>query len=266
MMFSMWLTENVQVGRVQRLSEGEKALLSKCALCGEQATGRRNEHLLFHCTEGRVVELSKEVEKAVEKTVSRLVKPGPVREAIMVPPRLDSSGRPPNVEVVEEVEAALGVTIGAETPVEGYRRLVSRQDTGGQVHQGQVHNVEAAGGSMQGEGVEAEESGAEGEGSEEECWVDQSRWRRADNGSKGRQLLSEEQEEQEAVLEGAIEQRMKQPIGKPRRLQEKTGAEESYEKRQMLWKGMSGKCWSTLVQQWGVPEVESLQLQICRRP
>ena len=33
------------------------------------------------------------------------------------------------------------------------------------------------------------------------------------------------------------------------------------EKRQMLWKGMTDRSWSELVQQWGVPVVESLQLQ-----
>ena len=50
-----------------------------------------------------------------------------VREAIMVPWRLDSGGRahrPPNVEVVAEVEAALGAVLDAETSTEGYRRLV----------------------------------------------------------------------------------------------------------------------------------------------
>ena len=29
----------------------------------------------------------------------------------------------------------------------------------------------------------------------------------------------------------------------------------------MLWKGMAGRSWIELVQQWGVPVVESLQLQ-----
>ena len=53
------------------------------------------------------------MEAAVEKKVSRLVKPGPVREAIMVPWRLDDAGRPPNVGVMAEVEleAALGTLI-----------------------------------------------------------------------------------------------------------------------------------------------------------
>ena len=31
--------------------------LAKCALCGEEAKGRRNEHLLFECTAASVVEL-----------------------------------------------------------------------------------------------------------------------------------------------------------------------------------------------------------------
>ena len=35
----------------------------------------------------------------------------------------------------------------------------------------------------------------------------------------------------------------------------------TYEKRQMLWKGMAGRSWTELVQQWGVPKVEALQLQ-----
>jgi hypothetical protein len=29
----------------------------------------------------------------------------------------------------------------------------------------------------------------------------------------------------------------------------------------MLWKGMAGRSWTELVQQWGVPQVETLQLQ-----
>ena len=33
------------------------------------------------------------------------------------------------------------------------------------------------------------------------------------------------------------------------------------EEGQMLWKGMTGRSWSKLVQQRGVPVVESLQLQ-----
>ena len=71
------------------------------------------------------------LEGAMEKKVNRLVRPGPVREAIMAPWRLDSAGRPPNaVEVMVEVEAALGTVLGAETPTEGFRRPVSRQRAG----------------------------------------------------------------------------------------------------------------------------------------
>ena len=47
MMFSMWLTEDVQVNRAAKLTEAEKVVLSNCALCGQCAAGRRNEHLLF---------------------------------------------------------------------------------------------------------------------------------------------------------------------------------------------------------------------------
>ena len=34
MMFSMWLTKDVQVSRATKLTEAEKGVLSKCALCG----------------------------------------------------------------------------------------------------------------------------------------------------------------------------------------------------------------------------------------
>ena len=77
-----------------------------------------------------MVEVRNEVEAAVERKVGRLVKPGPVKEAIMVPWRLDSEGRPPNIEVVVEVEAAIGTVLGAATPAEGYRRLMSKQEAG----------------------------------------------------------------------------------------------------------------------------------------
>ena len=43
--------------------------------------------------------------------------------------------------------------------------------------------------------------------------------------------------------------------------QKDKAASESYEERQMLWKGMAGRSWTELVQQWGVPQVEALQLQ-----
>ena len=62
-------------------------------------------------------------------------------------------------------------------------------------------------------------------------------------------------------MEGGVELGAKQTARRVKTLQEKTASDESYEKRQMLWKGMSGKSWSVLIQQWGVPEVESLQLQ-----
>ena len=48
--------------------------------------------------------------------------------------------------------------------------------------------------------------------------------------------------------------------GEAQAQRDKTAA-ESYEKRQMLWKGMAGGSWTELVQQWGVPPVEDLQLQ-----
>ena len=69
--------------------------------------------------------------------------------------RSDKAGRPPSGGVMAEVEAALGTVLGAETPAEGFRKLMSRQSTsavaaGGSwagvgVVQHQVHNVDGAG-------------------------------------------------------------------------------------------------------------------------
>ena len=67
MMFSMWLTEDVQVRRLPLLTDEEKGVLSVCALCGDKAVGRRNEHLLFECKCPRVVAIRRKVEAAVEK-------------------------------------------------------------------------------------------------------------------------------------------------------------------------------------------------------
>ena len=78
MMFSMWLAEDVVARRADHLTDEERTVLSRCALCGEEEKGRRNEHLLFECTAASVVKLRRDVEAAVEKKVSRLVKPGPM--------------------------------------------------------------------------------------------------------------------------------------------------------------------------------------------
>ena len=118
----------------------------------------------------------------MEKEVGRLVKPGPVREALMVPWRLDGANRPPNVEVMAEVEAALGTVLGAASPAEGFRRLVARQGTGAVVAGGswagkirlqhQVHTMQEAGA-----GAEEEEAAAAREGTErDEEWVQQAGW------------------------------------------------------------------------------------------
>ena len=78
LMSSMWLKENVVAKRADRLTDAERTVMSKCALCGEESKGRRNEHLLFECTTTRVVKLREEAEAAAEKKASRLVKPVPV--------------------------------------------------------------------------------------------------------------------------------------------------------------------------------------------
>ena len=41
MMFLMWLTEDVVARRMDHMTDAERTVLSKCALCGEGAKGRR---------------------------------------------------------------------------------------------------------------------------------------------------------------------------------------------------------------------------------
>ena len=67
----------------------------------------------------------------------------------------------------------------------------------------------------------------------------------------------------EGAQEGAPGEAQEEQIGGlgGTRVQRERAAAEAYEKRQMLWKGMAGRCWTELVQQWGVPQVEALQLQ-----
>ena len=43
MMFSMWLTEDVVAKRADHLTDAERTVVAKCALCGEEAKGRRNQ-------------------------------------------------------------------------------------------------------------------------------------------------------------------------------------------------------------------------------
>ena len=246
MMFSMWLTEDVQVNRATKLTEAEKGVLSKCALCGQCAGGRRNEHLLFKCTDARVVEVRKEAEAAIERKVGRLMKPGPVKEAIMMPWRLDSQGRPPDIGVVVEVKAAIGNVLGAATPAEGYRRLVGKQEAGRLI----------AGGSRAGTtGVHHQVHQLEEAAIEE--WEKQSSWK----GSRRKRVLLE-QDDDEEEMEAAPPETEPEADGGP--AVSTTGelvAKMCHEKRQMVWKGMSGSCWIDLVQQWRVRQTNMADIE-----
>jgi hypothetical protein len=145
-----------------------------------------------------VVKLMEEMEAAVEKKVSRLVKQGPVKEAIMVPWRLDTAGRPPNVGVTAEVEAALGAVLDAEDPAEGFRKLVTRQSIGAETGGGswvgagvvrhQAHIQEGAGAE-----VGEAEADAPGLVEQEEEWEQQAGWSKA--ARRKRHVLEDGQED-----------------------------------------------------------------------
>ena len=169
------------------------------------------------------------------------------------------AGRPPNVGVVTEVEATLGTMLGAEDPTEGFRRLVTKQSAGTETSGGswagvgvvrhQVHILEGAGAE-----VGETEAGAPGLVEQEEEWEQQAGWSKATRGK--RQVMEEDAPDVrvEAAQAGMPKKAQAQPRGE-------RAAAESYEKRQMLWKGMAGRGWTELVQRWDVPQVEALQLQ-----
>jgi hypothetical protein len=194
---------------------------------------------------GHLVDVRREVEAAVERKVSRLVKPGPVKEATMVPWRLDSGGRPPDIGVVVEAEAAIGTILGAATPAEGYRRRVSKKEAGSLI----------AGGSRSGttgvhHQVHRPEEVADG------GWEKQSSWR----GSRRKGVLLE-QDDGEGELEAAPSEAKEAGEGPVVPTTGEHDAKTCYVMRQMGWKGMTGSCWTDLVLQWGVGKVEALQLQ-----
>ena len=69
-------------------------------------------------------------------------------------------------------------------------------------------------------------------------------------------MLGDDQEEAPAgAREGAPGEAQEEQVGGlgGTRVQREKAATEAYEKRQMLWKGMVGRSWTELVQQWGVP-------------
>ena len=116
----------------------------------------------------------------------------------MVPWRLDKAGRPPNVGMKLEVEAALGMVLGAETPAEGFRKLVTRQSTGAATNGGnwagvgvvqhQVHSVEEIGAEVGEEGPVAIDLMEQ-----EEEWEQHAAWSEVASGKK--QVLQEGQED-----------------------------------------------------------------------
>ena len=58
------------------------------------------------------------------KQVSRLVGPGPIRDAIVAPWRLDKDGLPPDISKVEELEAILGTDSSWHAPIAQIAQLV----------------------------------------------------------------------------------------------------------------------------------------------
>ena len=120
-----------------------------------------------------------------------------------------------------------------------------------------MHEAEGAGAGGEGEGA-----GAPGHTVPEEEWEQQANWGKA--GRRGRQVLGDDLWETQVGAQGGSpgEAQREQAGGlSGTRVQREKAAAVVYEKRQMLWKGMTGRSWTELVQQWGVPQVEALRLQ-----
>ena len=162
--------------------------------------------------------------------------------------------------MMAEVEEAICTVLGAATPAEGFKRLLSRQGTciataggnwaGVDTVQHQVHMIEGARAEREEEEAEAPGSDTEREGQ----WEQQDGWSKA--ARRREQVLGGDQEDASEEARGE----QTGTVGEARAQRGKAAA-ESYEKRQMLRTGMSGRSWTRLVQEWGVPRVEALQLQ-----
>jgi hypothetical protein len=81
----------------------------------------------------------------------------------------------------------------------------------------------------------------------------QSDWR----GSRRKRVLLE-QGDGEEELEAAPSEAEEAEEGPVVPASVEQDAKMCYGKRQMVWKEMSGSCWTDLVQQWGVGKVEAL--------
>ena len=125
-------------------------------------------------------------------------------------------------------------------------RLVSKQEAGKLI----------AGGSRSGT-IGVHHQVHQPEETEAEGWEEQRSW----EGSRRRRRLLE-QDDDEKGLEAAPPEAEAEAEDDP--VVTTTGEQEAklcYKKRQMVWKGMTGSCWTDLVQQWEVRKVEALQLQ-----
>ena len=70
--FNMWLTSDVEAKGARgqsHFSEEELKVVGKCAMCGEEAEGERNEHLLFKCEAEAAVEVREQVQAAAQNQV-----------------------------------------------------------------------------------------------------------------------------------------------------------------------------------------------------
>ena len=169
------------------------------------------------------------------------------------PWRLDSSGKPPNIEVVVEVEAALGMVLGAAIlwPAEGFRgaaAVVDKQEAGGLIGEGsrtstvgiyhQVHLVEAAedvnGSMLREELMHQVTQGRRGKLSGYKMVVEEVR--DEGGGSCGemrmwRSLLHQQTKSQggQVGAEEAVAERKRE-------------SDMCFEKRQMVWNGVTGSC------------------------
>ena len=126
-----------------------------------------------------------------------------------------------------------GTVLGAITPAQGYRRLIGKQETGSLIANGSRSGTS---------GVHHQVHQPEEAATEE--WEKQSGWR----GSRRKRVLLEQDDDEEGLEAAPAEAEAEADDGPVVPTIGEQEARMCYEKRQMVWKGVSGGCWAVVHQ------------------
>ena len=118
--YAMWWTDDVEASRA-RVTEGQKAVLGKCALCGGDTKGPSNWHLLAACQDHRAKKCRVQILDRVTEALDKVVTDTGVKSWLRTPWALDAEGRLLQMGTVEQLLQCYGSK--DEREIEGLRQL-----------------------------------------------------------------------------------------------------------------------------------------------